>query len=223
MAGWWEFIAALAVFFASHAIPVRPPVKPWLVARLGPRGYLLAYSVLSIAILAWLIGAAARAPHVGILPPWPVLRWVPLVVMLPVSALVVGGVWRQNPLSFGGLGPIRFDPDAPGLLAVSRHPLLLALLLWALAHLLANGDLAHVILFGLFAGFAAMGMALIDRRMKRQLGAAAWERLARNTARLSLAGFGGPRRDAWPVLAALALYVGLIVLHLPVIGVSPLP
>ena len=167
MADWWEFLTALLVFLLSHAIPVRPPVRPWLVARLGLRGYFAAYSLLSIAVLAWLIVAAGRAPYVQVIPPLPLLRWVPLIAMYPVCVLIVGGMWRRNPLSFGGIGPGAFDPQAPGLLAMTRHPLLAALMLWSLAHLLANGDLAHVVLFGLFAGFAAMGMGLIDRRKRR--------------------------------------------------------
>ncbi|MGI3213458.1 NnrU family protein, partial [Roseovarius tibetensis] len=60
--GWVEFAAAYTVFFLSHAIPVRPPVRPWLQARLGRAGFTAAYSALSLAVLAWLIAAAARAP-----------------------------------------------------------------------------------------------------------------------------------------------------------------
>ncbi len=64
MSGWGEFISAFAVFLLSHAIPVRPAVKGWVVARIGARGFTIGYSVLSTAILVWLIGAAGRAPFV---------------------------------------------------------------------------------------------------------------------------------------------------------------
>ncbi|MCE8547073.1 NnrU family protein [Ruegeria pomeroyi] len=221
MGGWAEFAAALAVFLLSHVIPVRPPVRPWLVARLGARGFGIAYSLFSIAVLGWLILAAARAPYVEVIPPLPALRWVPVLVMLPVCLLAVAGLRSVNPLSFGGLGRGAFDPARPGILALSRHPLLLALALWSGAHLLANGSLAHVILFGLFFGFAVMGMALIDRRKRRELGAD-WTRLAANTARLSPRGLPAllaPRI----VLSAVLLYLALLLAHAPVIGVSPLP
>ena len=218
--GWLEFTAALLLFLASHAIPVRPPVRPWLVRRLGLRGYILSYSLLSLAILAWLVVAAARAPYVGVLPYWEGFRWVPLLLMPLACLLAVVGMMRQNPLSFGGLGLRAFDPAEPGILAVSRHPLLAAMALWGGAHLLANGDLAHVILFGLFAGFAWIGMGLIDRRKQRQLGQAEWTRLSRNTARLNLA-----RLRPSPSEAALAgaVFLALLLLHAPVIGYHPLP
>ncbi len=223
MTGWAEFAAALILFLLSHAIPVRPPVRPWLVARLGLRGYFIAYSLLSLGLLWWLIVAAARAPYVEVIPPADWLRWVPILVMPFVCLLAVLGAGGVNPLSFGGMGKGRFDPDRPGVLAFTRHPLLLAMLLWALAHLLANGDLAHVILFGLFAAFSAFGMAAVDRRYRRELGEETWATLARNTARLSLRGFLQFRATPWQIARAALLYGLLIWLHPAIIGVSPLP
>lgn len=223
MTDWLEFAAALALFLLSHAIPVRPPVRPWLVGRLGLRGYIVGYSLLSLALLYWLVVAAARAPYVQVIPPHDLLRWAPALTMPLVCLLAVAGFAAANPLSFGGLGRGPFDPERPGILGFSRHPLLLAAAIWAVAHLLANGDLAHVILFGLFAAFALAGMALIDRRKRREMGAAAWTELSRNTARLSLAGLRHARPAPLQWAVAAAIYAGLLWLHLPVIGVSPLP
>ncbi|MEX0365882.1 MAG: NnrU family protein [Ruegeria sp.] len=221
MGGWAEFLLALSVFLLSHVIPVRPPVRPWLIDRLGKRAYFTAYSLLSLAILGWLIVAAARAPYVEVIPPLPALRWVPLLVMPVVCLLAVAGMAIRNPFSFGGLGRAPFDPEHPGILRLSRHPILLALLLWALAHLLANGSLAHVILFGLFAGFAGLGMILIDRRKMREMGTD-WGRLAKNTARLSLR-LPKPLPRLWVWLVAFVVFEAVIHLHAPVIGLSPWP
>jgi len=220
MTDWFEFIAALALFMASHMFPMRPPMRPWLVARLGSKGYFIFYSVLSLLVLGWLIVAASRAPYVGVIPQWEFLRWAPIVVMPLACLIAVGGMMGQNQLSFGGLGAKEFDPDAPSMLAVSRHPLLVAMVLWAGAHMLANGDLAHVILFGLFSGFAVMGMTLIDRRKQRQLGQDEWQRLAQGTARLNLR-----RLPLTPVPLAISamVFLVLIALHEPVIGYVPLP
>jgi len=220
MADWLEFITALTLFMASHVFPVRPPMRPWLVGQMGLNGYFVAYSLLSLLVLGWLVVAASRAPHIGILPQWDALRWAPLLVMPLACLIAVGGMMGQNPLSFGGIGARGFDPDAPGMLAVSRHPLLAAMALWAGAHMLANGDLAHLILFGLFATFAVIGMWVIDRRKQRQMGQGAWQRLALGTARLNL--FRLPLTPL-PLAVATAVFLALILLHEPVLGYVPLP
>ncbi|MDX1821402.1 MAG: NnrU family protein [Paracoccaceae bacterium] len=216
--GWAGFGAAFAVFLLSHAVPVRPPVRPWLVARLGACGFTLAYSVLSVAVLVWLIGAAGRAPHVPLWG-WAAWQaWVPLVAMLPVCVIIALAVGRPNPFSFGGAGNARFDPARPGIVGWMRHPLLVALAIWAGAHLLANGDLAHVILFGVFAGFALLGQRVIDRRRQREMGAR-WAALRAGMVR----GAVWRRGDALRLAAGVMLYLALLMLHPVVIGVSPLP
>lgn len=220
--GWIEFAAALAAFFVSHALPVRPPLRPWLQARLGWRGFTLAYSVLSICVLGWLIGVAGRAPHV---PLWDWAAWqrlVPLVVMLPVCLILALSVARPNPFSFGGARNERFDPGRPGIVRLTRHPLLLALALWAAAHVVPNGDLAHVVLFGAFAGFAAVGGRLVDRRKRREMGAD-WQRLRVAVAEGPLLPRTVSLRLAVRLAAGVVLYAGLIWLHPLLFGVSPLP
>jgi len=222
MNGWFEFSCALLLFLLSHVFPVRPPVRPWLVRHLGLRGYYLGYSLVSVILLVWLIVAAGRAPYVEVIPPWDVLRWGPLIVMPLVCLLAVMGLSMANPLSFGGMGKGPFDPARPGVLVFTRHPLLLAILLWALAHMLANGDLAHVILFGLFVLFPALSMGLIDRRKQRKSGAD-WKIMAQNTAHFSWRGLWGLRPGIRNWLGAVVLFAVLLLLHAPVIGVSPLP
>jgi uncharacterized membrane protein len=217
--GWLEFAVAFAVFFISHSLPVRPPLRPVLQATLGRCGFTLAYSALSLAVLAWLIMAAGRAPFVPLWDwaPWQV--YVPLVTMLPVCLIVSRAIARPNPFSFGGARNERFDPDRPGIVRLHRHPLLLALGLWAAAHAVPNGDLAHVILFGTFAIFALLGMRLIDRRRQSEMGEA-WQVLRAAVAKAPFWHFVGPL----PHLAiGVLVYGGLIWLHPMVIGVSPLP
>ncbi|MEM8822208.1 MAG: NnrU family protein [Pseudomonadota bacterium] len=219
---WSGFSLALIAFFTSHSIPVRPPVKAWLVRRLGRRGFSLAYSALSLAMLIWLIRAADRAPHLELWlwAPWQPL--VPLVVMLPVCLIIALTIARPNPFSFGGAGNDQFDPTQPGLVRWSRHPLLLALALWSGSHLVPNGDLAHAILFGLFGGFALFGMQIIDRRKRREMGAR-WQVLQDKMAVAPLVP-GWPSWETGVRLAAgVVLYAGLIGVHAMLFGVSPLP
>lgn len=218
--GWNEFAFAFAAFFLTHSIPIRPPLRPWAVARLGHAGFGIAYSALSLAVLAWLIAAAGRAPYV---PLWDWAPWqnhVVLAVMLPVCVILSLAIARPNPFSFGGAQNDRFDPASPGIVRLTRHPLLLALGIWSAVHILPNGDLAHVILFGTFAGFAMLGGRLVDRRRQREMGQR-WHdlraALSECPASLSLTA------DTLLRLAAgLMLYAGLIWLHPLVIGVDPL-
>ena len=221
--GWTEFIAALAVFFVSHMLPVRPPKRGWLEARLGRRGFTISYSVLSLAVLAWLIIAAGRAPYVPIWAWAPWQLYVPLIAMLPACVLVTLAIGRANPFSFGGGADAAFDPVRPGLVRWMRHPLLVALALWAFAHIPPNGNLAHGILFGTFATFALAGQALVDRRRKRALGAQ-WGRLDAQVRQGPL--LPKPHNPGMAILRiamGLALYAGLILLHPHLFGVSPLP
>lgn len=218
LAGWGQYIAAFAVFFLSHTLPVRPPVKAAIVARIGGKGFTLAYSALSVLVLGWLIAAAGRAPYVQL---WPFAPWQAHLTQLAMAlsvALVALALGRPNPLSFGGARNAHFDPAQPGIVGWMRHPLLAALLLWSLGHIPPNGNLAHVILFATFAGFAGLGMRVIDRRKRREMGGAEWRRLAGTARRVAPTAAGALRL----ALAALA-YVGLLWLHPPVIGVSPLP
>lgn len=228
MGGWGEFALALAVFFASHAIPARPRLRAWLVARIGRAGYGAAYGAVSLVVLAWVIIAAGRAP---VVPLWDQALWqrwlanAAMAVAVLMGSFALGGT---NPFSFGGRSA-GFDPAHPGIAGMTRHPLLWALLLWALAHLLVNGDLAHVLVFGPFAGFAAFGMRMIDRRNRHAWGPARWAQLSACT---SIYPFGALITGRWrprrgPSLirlgAAVIVWAGLLHLHPIVIGVSPLP
>ncbi len=165
MNGWGEFAAAYALFLAAHLVPARPAVRFRLIAMLGRGPYLIGYSALSIGLLLWVIRAAGRAPYVPLWRWAPWQSWVPNLAMPLACLLVVAGLRTPNPYSLGRAGT--FDAGRPGVLALTRHPLLWALALWAAAHALANGDLAHVLLFSGFALFALAGMVLFDRRTRR--------------------------------------------------------
>ncbi|HGG63535.1 MAG TPA: NnrU family protein [Rhodobacteraceae bacterium] len=218
LSDWGEFIAAFVVFFVSHSIPTRPAVKSRIVAMIGPVGFTLAYSALSTAILTWIIIAAGRAPYVELWGWEPWQNHVPLTAMYFATLIFTMTLCQPNPLSFGGCNNERFDPDDPGLIGWIRHPLLVTLLIWSLAHMVPNGDLAHVIVFGLFAAFSILGMRIIDKRARRILGVDEWQRLS-NTKR----SFKITRRGLIRLALGTAIYLALLYLHEPVIGISPLP
>lgn len=220
MNGWGEFAAAYGAFLVSHAIPIRPPVKPWLIARLGRGGFSLVYSILSTAVLVWLIIAAGRAPYLEVWPRAPGQEHVTLAAMMTACVIFALAVFQPNPFSFGGWKNAEFDPARPGIAGWLRHPFLTVLALWALGHLVPNGDLAHVLLFGGFTLFAVLGMKLIDRRRRREMGAEEWSRLvgAARSGRSLKPDLGTIVR----VVSALVLLAVLIRLHPLVIGLDAL-
>ena len=230
LTGWNELILAFALFFLSHIIPVRPTIREWLIRHIGKALYLAAYSVLSIILFVWLIVAVGRAPYLALWPFAPWQLWIPNVAMPFVCLLLAFGMAVPNPLSIASRNDESFDPDRPGVAGVTRHPMLWAAALWAIAHAVPNGDLAHVLLFGLFGAFSLLGMLAIDARKQRALGATEWRRLSRRTPLVPLAALAGGRWrpsfhkiNIFRMVAAVGLYVGLLALHQPVIGVSPFP
>ncbi|MDX8350686.1 NnrU family protein [Cognatiyoonia sp. IB215446] len=220
---WAGFIVAFIAFFVTHSLPVRPPLRPILVRALGPRGFGLAYGALSLGALTWLIIAAGQAPFV------PLWSWAPwqngvALILMGLSCIIFSlGLGRPNPFSFGGAQNYLFDPQRPGIVRLTRHPLLTALAVWALAHLIPNGDLAHVILFGVFAGFASFGGLLVDRRKRREMGQG-WQMLKDDMGRQAhaVAFMSAPVSDALRIVVAGFVYVGLLWLHPRVIGVNPI-
>jgi uncharacterized membrane protein len=103
------------------------------------------------------------------------------------------------------------------------------LAIWALAHLLANGDLAGLIFFGSFAALALVGPHLIDAKMARHRGEA-WQRFAGETSWLPFQAMLQGRTRLrlgdiawWQVVLALVLYLAILLwLHEWVIGVPPI-
>lgn len=225
---WIELSLAMGLFLVSHRLPAALGLKARLVAALGPRGYTAVFSALSLALLWWLIAAAARAPFVALWDQQAWHRWAVNIAMPLAIALAVFGIAARNPFAFEGRAA-GFDPARPGIAGLTRQPLLWALALWSGAHLLPNGDLAHALLFGIFLALALAGMPLVEGRRRAALGPADWHRLAARTGLVPgaalLAGRWRPRglpplRRAGLALAAWAL---LWHLHAPVIGLWPGP
>jgi len=224
-----EFATALAAFLVSHRLPAATRLRPWLVERIGENTYRVLYGAFSIVILAWLISAAVRAPIITL---WEPLTWHALmpVILMPVTAvLITAAAVSPNPLSIS-LRSSAYDPAHPGIVAVTRHPMLWGFALWALSHVIANGDLVSFILFGGLTVFALHGMSLFDRRMKQRLGEAEWHRLADGTSVMPFAAmirgkaqYGLDGRLALATLAGLGIFVWFVLHgHEALIGIDPL-
>ncbi len=222
LAAWAPFGTALVAFLASHAIPARPPVRRRLTALFGERLYLALYSLLSVLLLVWLVHTAASAPFVEL---WSFADWqrhVPALLVPVGFAIGAAGLFSPNPLSMSA-SRRRFDESRPGVVALTRHPVLMALALWTAAHLVPNGHLAHVILFGTFLVLSVGGMLVLDRRARRRLGEAEWAGLAQRYRVLQWPrGRWLDRRTVLLLVAGIGVAVGFAFLHEAVIGVPAL-
>jgi uncharacterized membrane protein len=224
-----EFAAAFAAFVAAHVVPAATGLRERGIAAVGSPAYTAVYSALSVALLVWLIWSAQRAPYVELWPPSPWRHAVPLVAMPVALALLGGAAVRPNPLSvsFRRSGS---QSGIGGVLTITRHPILWAFLLWSASHLLANGDLVAVILFGSLTLFAIQGMFALDRRGRKKLGEREWGALASRSPAVPFVSllrkrtplrFGGA--DIAGIFAGLGIYAAMLAGgHEALFGVVPL-
>ncbi len=230
MTGTLAGLALAAAFFtASHVGLSSSRLRGWLVARLGRPVFLALYSVVTVGALAWLVFAYARAPYLEL---WPRAEWtsyLPLVLMPLAAVLLVAGLSTANAtVTSDGRLPAGADP-APGILKVTRHPVMWAVILWAASHMPANGDAAALIFFGSFLALALFGTALLDAKHASTQGEA-WPRFAATTSRVPFAATISGRNHVTlsdigraKVLGGLALYAAFLLAHEWLIGQSPLP
>ncbi len=222
-----ELLAAAAVFVGSHFGIASTRVRDDLVRRLGERAYVGLYSAVSLILLAWLIRAYATVGDPVVL--WstpPVLIIVPLVVMPLALLLFVGGYTQRNPTAVMQQRTLPTERPAPGVLAITRHPLLWGIGLWAIVHLLVSDDLASIVFFVALAVLALYGTRLLDAKKRRAWPAEDWQRFAAATSNIPFAAVFTSRNEIhlaeigwWRLLLAGLLYVALVFLHGVVFGV----
>ncbi len=143
-------ILGLIVFLGVHS--VRMVAEGWRTAtraRMGDNAYKGIYSVLSLlgfALIVWGFGVARQSP-VQLWSPPAGLRHAALLLTLVSFILLAAAYVPGN-----------------GIKARLHHPMVLGVKVWALAHLLTNGNVAHVVLFGSFLIWAIWNFAASRRR-----------------------------------------------------------
>jgi uncharacterized membrane protein len=222
-----ELLIAAVVFVGSHFGVSSTWVRDDLVRRLGERAYLALYSAVALILLAWLIRAYAHVEDPLVL--WirpPLLIVLPLVVMPLALLLFVGGYTQRNPTAVMQGKPLTTDRPAPGVLAITRHPLMWAIGLWAIVHLVISDDVASFILFGAFAILALHGTRVLDAKKRRTWPPEDWQRFAAATSNIPFAAVFTSRNELkiaeigwWRLMLAGVLYIVLILLHGVVLGV----
>ena len=185
-------IIGLVLFLGIHSVSVFAPAwRDQQVAQRGEGAWKGLYAIVSLigfGLLVYGYGVARQSPVVLYTPPT-ALRHLTLLLMLPVFPLLLAAY-------------------LPGRLrSAAKHPMLLAVKLWATAHLIANGTLVDVLLFGGFLAWAVADRISLKRRPGRAVPGAP----------------PGAANDALALIVGLALYVAFLLWgHQWLIGVSPL-
>ena len=142
-------ILGLALFFAAHTFTTRREARTQAIARLGEGTYKILYSLVSLAGLALIVWGFAHYRAAGMWNVWEpptFLKHITVALMLPAVILVVASYIRGR------------------IFATLKHPMLAGIKLWAVGHLLANGDLGSIILFGSFLGWAVYDRISLKHR-----------------------------------------------------------
>jgi uncharacterized membrane protein len=185
-------IAGLIIFFTSHSISIINDAWRHRVAtQIGEGPWKIAYSIMSligVVLIIWGYGLARQDPTFLYIPPyW--LRHVVMLLMLPVFILLLAAY-------------------LPGRIkSATKHPFLVAVKLWALAHLLSNGTLADVLLFGSFLAWAVIDRISLKHRPALPTPSAAPSKT----------------NDIIAIVGGLVLYATFVFwLHADLFGVSPM-
>jgi uncharacterized membrane protein len=181
----------------------------------------------SLILLAWVIRAYSTIDDpVQLWWPPPLLIIVPLVVMPLALLLFVGGYTQRNPTAVMQGRTLAIERPAPGVLAITRHPLMWGIGLWAIVHLIVSGDLASIVFFGSLALLALYGTRMLDAKKRRTWPAEDWQRFAAVTSNIPFAAIFTSRNELkiaeigwWRIMLAGILYIALIFLHGVVLGV----
>ena len=141
----------LASFFILHLLPTAPDVRDGMLARFGKGPYTAIFSVLSLASFALIIYGyhklqmmPGKNPQLWTPPTW--TKHISFLLMIPASIFLVASYVPSR---------IR---------TAIKHPMLTAIKIWALAHLIVNGDLAGMVLFTSFLLYAIYDRISLKRR-----------------------------------------------------------
>jgi uncharacterized membrane protein len=172
-------LATLA-FVGSHLL-MSHPLRPALVARLGERGFMGVYSLVSFATLGWMIVAwrgADPATPLWIAPLW----WWPIAsaLMLVASILLIGSLVRNPAFPHPG-AEVRAIPAPRGVFAITRHPMNWSFMLWALVHISLSGSIRNLIVASGILILAFAGSLGQDRKKQALLGQVWRDWLARTS------------------------------------------
>jgi len=142
-------IVGLVLFLGVHTLTTQRELRAQFVASMGASGYMIGYALVSAAGLALVVWGFAHYRATGWIDVWyppTAFKHITVALMLPAVILVAASYIRGR------------------IYTTLKHPMLTGVKLWAVAHLLANGDLGSIILFGSFLGWAVFDRISLKRR-----------------------------------------------------------
>nr|WP_281409355.1 NnrU family protein [Microvirga terricola] len=186
-------IVGLIVFFSVHALTMARTWRAGIIAKIGEGPYKGLYSLVSLAGLVLIIIGYGQYRQAGYIPVWDPPVWT--------RHLALPLVWIAFVLFPAAYLPGRIK-------AAVKHPMMAGVKIWAFAHLLANGDLGSILLFGSFLVWAVTARISVKYRGEPA----------------PVAPPAGIRNDVLVVLIGTAAYAIFVIwLHPLLIGVPVLP
>lgn len=204
-------------------------LRDLLVAKLGEQGYLGLYSLVTAGAFWWLVAAYRAAPTEPLWVSPPAVRAVVFLMVLVAFLILVVGVATPNPTAVGAEKLFERPDVVRGILRITRNPFLWGVGLWAIAHVVANGDSAALLLFGSLIALSVGGSFLIDAKKARRHGSA-WARFAAATSNVPFQAIAEGRQQlrldelgGWRIVLALVAFAIALAAHRWAFGVSPMP
>jgi uncharacterized membrane protein len=222
MQGFDMLVLAALIWVGAHLGIAGTAARRAIVARIGEGPFRGLFAAVWFLMASYNVAPTVPLWHT---PGW--LRWLLALVMLIAFVLFVASIATPNPTMAGGERALGREPR--GVLRVTRHPMLWSFALWAVVHMLGNGDTASLLFFGAFLVTALAGMPSIDAKVARR-NPEGWARLAAATSILPFGAIAaGRNRLALREVGWLAPAIGLVLwaaalyLHPSLFGGAPVP
>mgnify|MGYP001816487183 FL=1 len=223
-----ELLLFSTLFVGTHLGIAGTPLRGVIVSKAGEGAYLIGYAVISLLTLSWMVDAYKVAPYVETWGQLYSLQPIALGLMLVAFFLVVVGLTTPSPTLVGAEGLLDKDNAVRGILRITRHPFLMGVALWALTHLVVNGDVAGLILFGAMILLCVVGAYSIDQKRREKLGDK-WSDFASQTSAIPFVAIIQGRNHLaigelgwWRILLAIGGFLSMLMYHARLFGVSPL-
>ena len=142
-------ILGLIVFLGPHGLTMHRPSRSRLIKRLGVGPYKGLYSLVSLVGLVLIIYGYGVYRNAGMIPVWSPPYWMRHLTFLFVLIAFV-------------LVPAAYAPTH--IKAALKHPMITAVMLWSLGHLLVRGDLGSIVMFGAFLLWGVVARISMARR-----------------------------------------------------------